>query len=159
MRTLILGVGNTLFCDDGIGIYVARELKIVLKNNQDISVEEASVGGITLMELLVGYNKAIIIDAIHLKQYDPGYIHRLSMDSLVSTRHSDSPHDTNFITALDIGNKLNLALPCDITIFAIEIGNITSLKEECTPKVKEAIPRCVEMVLRELKVNKAGMTE
>ncbi len=154
MKTLILGVGNTLYCDDGIGIYIAGELNKHLKNNPDITIEEASIGGINLMELLVGYDRAIIIDAIQLKQFSPGYIYRLTMDSLVTTRHANSPHDTDFTTALDIGKKLDLPLPNEIIIYAVEVEDVTSFTEGCTLKVKEAIPECIDMILNELRLNK-----
>jgi hydrogenase maturation protease len=150
MKTLIIGIGNTLYGDDGIGIYIARELQNRLKDKPDIVIEEASVGGINLMELMIGFNRAIVIDAIQLRENSPGYIYRLNTDSMVNTRHANSPHDTDFITALEVGRKLNLTLPESIIVYGVEVENIDPFVEDCTPKVKDAIPTCVNMIIQEL---------
>jgi hydrogenase maturation protease len=150
MKTLIIGIGNTLYGDDGIGIYISRELQNRLKDKRDIVIEEAAVGGINLMELMIGFNRAILIDAIQLKEKSPGYVYRLTTDSIINTRHVNSPHDTDFITALEIGRKLNLALPDSIIIYGVEVENIDPFVEDCTPMVKEAIPNCVNMIVQEL---------
>ncbi len=67
MKTLVLGLGNDILCDDGAGLYVARELKKTLANRKDFSVAEASLAGLGLLDLLAGYDKAIVIDAIQTR--------------------------------------------------------------------------------------------
>ena len=150
MKTLVLGLGNDILCDDGVGIYVARELKKTLLNHKDISVAEASLAGLGLLDILAGYDKVIVIDAIQTKGGKAGQIHRLNSNDFASTRHTASTHNVNFASALELGNKLGLSLPKEIVIFAIEVSDVTTFSEACTPKVKNAIPKCVDLVLKEI---------
>jgi len=63
VRTLVLGIGNPFLGDDGIGFDIAQELARVIKD-ENVDVKDASLPGLNLLELIVGYDKAIIIDAI-----------------------------------------------------------------------------------------------
>lgn len=149
MKTLVLGLGNPILTDDGVGFQVARELEGRLNQN-GVTVEESSLGGLSLLDLITGYDKAILIDAIQTSGGEAGEIYRLEMDDFDATRHAASPHDVNFATALELGKKLGLALPREIVIYAIEVEDVATFSEECTPKVAAAVPVCVEMIVREL---------
>jgi hydrogenase maturation protease len=150
MKTLVLGLGNDILCDDGVGLYVARKLKKMLAKRKDISVAEASLAGLGLLDLLAGYAKAIVIDAIQTKEGKAGEVYRLNSNDFAATRHTASTHNVNFASALELGNKLGLSLPKEIVIFAIEVSDVSNFSEACTPKVKKAIPKCVGMVLKEI---------
>ena len=149
MKTLILGTGNPILSDDGVGIWVARVLEGRL-NQQEITVTETSMAGLNLLDLLVNFDRAILIDAIQTLGGKVGQVYRLEPETFDATRHIATPHDINFATALELGNKLGLALPHQITIFAIEVEDVTTFSEECTPEVEHAIPVCVERVIQEL---------
>ena len=149
-RTLILGLGNPILCDDGVGCRVAMALKDRL-NSPDVDIMEASIAGLDFLDLLTGYDRTIIIDAIQTGKGKPGQIYRFGPDILSSTRHSSNPHDVNLATALELGKRLNLNLPRQIIIFAIEVKDVTTFSEECTLEVMKAIPACVKLVLQELK--------
>ena len=149
MKTLILGLGNTILSDDGVGPQVAAQLNCLL-NNENTTVVESGIGGLELIDLLTGYDRAVIIDAIQTVGGEPGQIYRLDAKALDCTRHTASPHDVNFATALEFGNKLGIPLPQEIIIFAIEAGEVNKFSEECTPEVQQAIPKCIELILREL---------
>jgi hydrogenase maturation protease len=149
-RTLVLGLGNTILSDDGAGCYVAMSLKDRLEA-PEVDVMEASIAGLDFLDLLTGYDKAIIIDAIQTGEGAPGRIFRLAPDVLAGTRHAGTPHDVNLVTALELGKRLGLQLPREITIFAIEAKDVVSFGETCTPEVKKAISACVEMVIEEIK--------
>jgi len=149
MRTLVLGLGNPILSDDGVGPRVARELEGRFAE-QEVAVMETSMAGLNLLDLLAGYDRAVIIDAIQTAGGKPGQIYRLDPDVFDATRHAALAHDVNFATALELGNRLGLALPRQILIFAIEVADVSTFSEECTPEVKQAIPVCVEMITREL---------
>ena len=149
MKTLVLGLGNPILGDDSVGLHVARALEDRL-SQPEITVTEASVAGLNFLDLLVGYDRAIIIDAIQTNEGKAGQVYRLRPEAFNATRRASTPHDVNFATALELGNRLGLTLPQQITIFAIEVKNISSFTEECTPEVERAIPICVEMVIEEL---------
>ena len=149
MKTLVLGLGNPILGDDSVGLHVARALEDRL-SQPEITVMEASVAGLDFLDLLVGYDRAIIIDAIQTNEGKAGQVYRLEPEAFNATRRASTPHDVNFATALELGNQLGLNLPQQITIFAIEVKNVSSFTEERTPEVERAIPICVEMVIEEL---------
>jgi len=155
MKTLILGIGNSILGDDGIGVYVARELAREIKD-KDIDVEDAGAAGLNLLELIVGYDKVVIIDAIMIGDGEVGEIYRLEPENFVKTVHSaTSPHNANLATAVEIGKKsLIEQMPREIVVFAVSIQEVTEFTEEITRKVREAIPRAVNLVLEEISPNK-----
>jgi hydrogenase maturation protease len=149
-KTLILGMGNPLLCDDGVGLRIAAELKDRV-NQPEVTITETSIAGLALLDLLVGYDRAIIIDAIQTVDGKPGHIYQLDTEAFDTARHAVSPHDIDFTTAVEFGRKLGLHMPQQIVIFAIETSDVSTFREECTPEVQKAIPTCVKMVLQELK--------
>jgi hydrogenase maturation protease len=149
-KTLILGLGNSLLCDDGVGIYVAAELKNKI-DRPEITIMETGAAGLSLLDLLVGYDRAIIIDAIQTIGGKAGQVYRLEPKAFDTALHTASAHGIDFTTALEFGKKIGLPLPQQIAIFAIEASDVSTFREECTPEVRQAISTCVEMILRELK--------
>ena len=151
MRTLILGIGNPLLGDDGIGFHIAQELANEIKD-ENIDVKDTCVDGLNLLELIAGYHKVIIIDAIMTEDGEIGGIYRLRPENFVGTVHpTTSPHNANLATAIEIGEKfLAGQMPGEIVIFAVNIQEVTEFTEEMTEKVKEAIPRAVNLVLEEM---------
>jgi hydrogenase maturation protease len=157
MNTIVVGLGNPILTDDGVGVKVAYEVEARLAGDvpDNLTITEASVGGLRLMELLAGYDRAIIIDAIQTNNgHQPGTYYTLNLDDLRNispTQHSASAHDTTLVTALDMGRRMGLALPTKVSIYAVEVENILEFNEEPTHNVAEAIPIVAEAVIKELK--------
>ena len=156
-KTLIIGLGNPILTDDGVGVKVAQELEklVNLHSHPEITITEASAGGIRLMETMLGYDLVVLIDAYLLDpdKTTPGKIHKLSLDDLravTPTQHSTSPHDTSIVIALDAAEKLGYKTPRQIMIYAIEVENILDFSDTPTPAVAKAIPVVVEMILKDL---------
>jgi len=149
VKTLILGLGNPILSDDSVGFRVIQGLKAEF-SRPGLTLMESSVSGLGLLDLITGYDKVIIIDAIKTENGQAGKIHRLSAENLSDSRHLTSPHDINLATALELGKKLGIALPQQIIIFAIEAVDVTNFSEKCTPEVEKAIPLAVSMVAKEL---------
>jgi hydrogenase maturation protease len=149
MKTLVLGLGNPIFSDDGVGIRVVQEVGKKL-NDPQVTVAETSEAGLNLLDSIVGYDRVIIIDAIQTKKGKAGQIYRMGPEDFSFAKHLSSPHQINLVTALELGKMLNLAMPQKITIFAVEAKDVTNFSEKCTPEVEQAIPEVVKMVLEEL---------
>ena len=149
MKTLVLGMGNSILSDDGAGIRVAQEVGKKLDDPQ-VTVAESSLGGISLLDYIVGYDQVIIIDAIQTKKGEAGQIYRVKPENFSFAKHLLSPHQINLVTALELGKMLSLAMPQKITIFAVEAKEVSKFSEQCTPEVERAIPEAVKMVLEEL---------
>lgn len=149
MKTLVLGLGNPFLSDDSVGLHIARAVGSRL-SQPDITVMEASLAGLDLLELLTVYDRVIIIDAIQTGDGEAGQVYRLKPETLAATRHASSPHDVNLATALELGRRLGLTMPEDIIIFGIEVADVTTFSEECTSEVQPAIPLVTDMVVKEL---------
>ena len=149
MKTLILGMGNPIMGDDGVGIWAARMLKSKL-NDQEVTVMETGMAGLNLLELMAEYDRAILIDAIKTGEGEVGKIYRLEPETLNETRHAASTHGIDFSTALELGSRLGLSLPRDIVLFGIEVEDVNTFSEKCTPKVEKIIPVVADMVIQEL---------
>jgi len=148
-RTLIIGLGNPLLRDDAVGLQVARRVRAALAGRDDAEVVEESCGGLRLMERMVGYDRAILIDAIRGDR-TPGTV--LTLDPReVHTQHSASAHDVNLPTALALGRRTGARLPSDdqLRIIAIEVEDVETFGEEMTPAVEAAVPRAAAQVLAE----------
>jgi hydrogenase maturation protease len=149
MKTLVLGIGNPILSDDGVGIRVAHEAGKSL-NDPQITVSETSAAGLSLLDSIVGYDKVIIIDAIQTDEGEAGRIYRMGAKDFSNTKHFLSPHQVNLATALELGRMLDLAMPQQVTVFAVEAKDITNFSEKCTPEVEQVIPEVVKRVLDEL---------
>jgi hydrogenase maturation protease len=153
LKTLVLGLGNPILTDDGIGIHVVREL-MARSLPDNVTCAEASVGGLRLLEVIAGYERVILVDAIQTRNGKPGDIHRLHADDLRASLHAGSTHDLSLAGALRLGRSMGMALPEDksIVIIAVEVEDVLTFDEKCTPAVAAAIPRAAEAVLAELEV-------
>jgi hydrogenase maturation protease len=150
MKTLVLGLGNPILSDDGVGIRVVHEVANQVRSSE-ITVSDTNVAGLGLLDSIVGYDKVIIIDAIQTERGQAGEIYRMGTEDFSQTKHFSSPHQINLATALELGKMLNLVMPKEISVLAVEAEDITSFSEECTPEVEKAIPEAVKMVLAELR--------
>jgi len=150
MKTIILGMGNPMLGDDSVGLHIVRALRDKL-NKADTTVIEASVTGMDCLELLAGYDRAVIIDAIHTMEGKIGQIYRLEIEAFDTNGYANTSHNVNFVTAIELGRRLGLALPRQIAIFAIEVGEAHSFSEKCTDAVRRAIPNCARIICQELK--------
>lgn len=147
MKTLILGLGNPILTDDAAGLRVAAELKHKI-SLPDITVMQTEAGGINLLDLLAGYDRAIIIDAILADKEEAGRISRLNPEMLRKARHLNSTHGIDFTSLIDLGRKMDFGLPNEIIIFAIGVQDVETFSEQCSPAVEKAIPICAEEIMR-----------
>ena len=149
-KTLVIGLGNPIVSDDSVGLRVAERLKTILSNRDDVDVTEDYCGGLRLMERMIGYDRAIVIDAI-CTGAEPGTVHRLTPGP-VSTQRSASAHDVNLPTALAFGREVGAHLPAndDIRLIGIEAADVANVSDQCTPAVEAAIPRAVDTAIQML---------
>lgn len=155
MRTLVLGLGNPLVTDDSIGLRVVEQLKPLLADRPDVEVSEDYWGGLRLMERMIGFDRAIVIDAIRTGD-PPGTIHRLTAEG-IATQRSASAHDVNLATALEFGRQAGAQVPENrhVQLVAVEVEDILTFGETCTPAVEAAIPKAIAAVLETL----SGMSQ
>jgi hydrogenase maturation protease len=163
---LIVGLGNPILGDDGVGWRVAEEVSaqtgILLgdaplphlppEDLPPITIECYALAGLSLMERLTGYDKVILIDSLNTGKHEQGEVVPFALDQLVDLTygHSASAHDASLKTALKMGRDMNLPLPADedIHVIAIEAEHVYDFKEELTPAIAAAVPTAVGQVLK-----------
>jgi hydrogenase maturation protease len=151
MKTIILGVGNQILGDDGVGVHVANELKKHIKN-PDITIDEGITGGMNLLDLILGYDKAIIIDAVKAKDGKNGEVKKIPLNEF-STIHSCNPHDVSLSEAINMAKKMGEnRIPKEILIVGILMKEIPcEFKEKLSEKIAKAVPKAVKIVLNEIR--------
>ncbi len=153
MRILVLGLGNPILRDDRVGLEVLNYVQQVMPESWKSTVELdfECCGGLRLMERLVGYDCAIVLDAI-CTGGEPGSIYCLS-PSEIMTQRTAGPHDMNLTTAIKLGRLVGLSLPHDdkIEIVAVEAEDVLSFSEKCSEPVQSAVPKAGEKVLEILR--------
>lgn len=157
LKTLVLGMGNTILSDDGVGIYVVREVAERFEQ-ENVDFAEASVGGMRILDVVAGYERVVMVDAIQTREGTPGEIYRLTPQNFKLSLHAGSSHDLSLPGALALGRAMGLTLPDDkdFVIVGIEVEDVLTFAETCTPAVQEAVPRAVDIVLAELESAKGG---
>ena len=148
MKTLIVGLGNPVLGDDGVGWKVAEKICQQLPVDTPVVVDYLSLGGISLMEHLIGYDRAVLIDAFASDE-DLGSIHVMNLNDMpnYSAFHIASAHDTSLQNALEMGRSLGAFLPEQITVIGIATKRIYDFSEELSPPVAEAVPHAAKIAL------------
>jgi hydrogenase maturation protease len=163
---LVVGLGNPILGDDGVGWRVADEVARLLalkplsppsrfagKNTKEfIEIEHLSLGGLSLMERLIGYDQAVIIDAIQTGNHPLGTVRRFSLAELpnLSEGHTTSAHDTSLQTAILLGRSLGVKLPEEIVIVSIEAEITYEFSEELSPAISAAVSEATACVLDQI---------
>jgi hydrogenase maturation protease len=143
--TLILGLGNDILMDDGIGPRLIRDLAQMIAA-PDVQFDTASCGGLEIMEYIQDYKKVVFIDAIRTREGNPGDVYYFVPSDFRETLHLSSLHDVQFLTALKLGNTLDMNLPSDLHIIAIEIIEDMEFSEEFTTVLEQKYPAILERV-------------
>ena len=145
MRTLVLGVGNSILSDDAVGLVVARRLEERFGGREDADFGFNEEAGFTLLEESLGYDRLVVVDSI-LTGSPPGTVHRLDLSDLGRSIHSNSPHGMNLATVIALGRSQGMDVPKDVRIFAIEVIDTLTFGEQLTPELGAR----VESIVREI---------
>ena len=148
-KTLVVGVGNPILSDDGVGIHIVRRLREM--GIPGVDVEELPASGLELLDMVLGYDRVIIIDAIVTEEGNPGQFYILEESDFERTVHGASPHGINIATALALGRRLaSDKMPAEIRFIAIEAEDIVNVSETMTPAVAAAVQLVVDKVVADL---------
>jgi hydrogenase maturation protease len=150
--TLVLGMGNPILSDDGVGLLVADRLRESPLPDH-VEVVQSEVGGLRLLELVRGFTRVIIIDALRSPAESgrhPGEVYRYEAKDFKGGHRYGSAHSIGLDTALEIGHKLGYDMPEEVTVFAIEAEDVETFGEELSPLVAAAAERVFELVREEV---------
>ena len=148
-RIVVIGLGNPLLTDDAVGVRAAEMLTERLAGT-GVDVVQSAWGGLRFVDLLAGYDRAVIVDAIEWRHGPVGTVYRLTTDQAIPTLRAVSYHDVSLGTALALGRTLDIPLPSEVVFFAVEAAETRAFGEQLTPAVQSALPELVRSVEAQL---------
>lgn len=135
--TLVLALGNDILGDDGAALAAARLL--LDESLAGVDVVESAEAGLALVELLTGYDRALLLDAVVTGRARPGTVMEISLDDLPRVV-APSPHYAGLPDVIELAGRLGVPLPGVIRILAIEVEDPHAVSEEFTTEVDKSIP-------------------
>lgn len=150
-KTIVVGVGNKILGDDGVGIHVVKQLNEHVKNLDNVTLEEATTGGLNLLDIIVGYDKAIIVDAVKSNNGEHGKVKYFSLNNF-DTMHSFNPHDVSLSEAIEMAKRMGeTRIPKEIVVVGIMMRNTPfEFSETLSEEIAKVVPQAVEMTLNEI---------
>jgi len=146
--------------DDSVGIHVVRTLRKKLGTDNELEFKELSVGGLQLVEEMLGYDQVFLIDSMESDREQAGRIRELSPEQFKATEQSGPPHITDFATALELYRRLTPSkIPSKIRIFTIDIEPTLTFSEEMNESIRSAANKLVEKIAREIQQSCSNTTQ
>lgn len=153
-KILVLGVGNILFTDEGIGIRALEWLQAHIEFPKQVTLVDGGTLGMGLMDALLDCDRVYVLDAV-LGGSHPGSVYRLTDNDLrKSMSFRDSLHQTDLVDTL-IYCELLGHRPEGI-VFGMEPSDYHTMKVGLSPVCEEQIPQLAKLLLQEL--NSHGIT-
>ena len=146
--TVVLGLGNPVLSDDAVGLKVAERLRELLVERPvpGVSVLCSTRGGLELLDLLTGYVRAVIVDALTLPEPNPGRVHKLDLTSFAGMARLVGSHDISLSQAFQLAERFSIPMPGEVIILGVEAAEVHEFSEELTPPVA----RVVEPLARQI---------
>ena len=149
---IVIGLGNTLMSDEGVGVRVVHRLLDFAGRFPSVDFAEAGTGGMSILHLIRGKDKAIFIDCARMSE-EPGVIRKFTPQEIKSTKvlAHQSLHEADLIKVIDLAGQLGQC-PAEIVIFGIEPQ---SVKPGCelSKILADRLDEYVTMIRKELSKN------
>jgi len=136
-RVLLLGIGNTILTDDGVGIHAVRLVKEDAEK-AGVVVEEAEVAGFALLDILTGFDALVVVDAIRLPDREPGELVVIDGESMPPSLHLVAAHQVDLPTAIALGRDVGAHMPTEVRVVGVQIEDDRTFGTEPTPAVQAA---------------------
>jgi hydrogenase maturation protease len=145
-------MGNILYRDEGIGVYVARCLQASYRFSPDIDVVDGATLGFGLMGLFEMGAEIIVLDAV-MADAPAGSMYRLSRAQLLELGPSMQPtaHEVEPLELLRLSQVLGE--PPDVVLMGIVPADAETMTVGLTPELEAAFPAYVEAVVTELRAH------
>lgn len=144
----VIGIGNTLMGDDGVGVRVAEELRERLPQVPEVDVVTGGVAGMMLMPAVLDAEDVVFVDALAVDD-EPGSIYRMDPDVAgITGLRSTTSHGMG-IPYL-ITNARMLGHEANFVVYGVQIGDIMLGPDTLSEPVEQAVPRVVGLIAEEV---------
>jgi hydrogenase maturation protease len=145
---LVLGVGNLLLKDEGVGVHVARKL-MDMDPPAHVEVVYGGTAGFDLLDEIEGRKKVVVVDTVK-GGGPPGTIYRMTTEDIEEAPKSRlSLHDIDMTDLLKLADLFEIEKP-EIVIIGIEPKDMESASLELSPEIEAKVPRLIELVMEEI---------
>ncbi len=145
VKTRILCLGNDLIADDAFGIAAAAEFRKVVPGG--VEVVDNPESGYHLMDYILGVEKLVVIAAVQTGKQPPGTVYRVSEEDMPLFAQG-SPHYVGLFESIELARRLNLEVPKEIEVVAVETNDCQTLGAPMHPKVESAVDEVVGLVMK-----------
>jgi len=152
-KKLILGIGNLLMGDEGVGIHVVHYLQKNI-DRPDLDIVDGGTGGFHLLEFFFNYDRIILIDA-SVDERAPGTVTLLRPKYTGDYPKTLVAHDIGLKDLLDAIHLLDKQP--EIVLFAISISGASQVSLDLSPKIQSAIQIASEKILEYLSLGSEGV--
>jgi hydrogenase maturation protease len=152
-RTVVLGLGNPVLCDDGVGLAVVSALRRLLEAAPipGVDVLASTRAGFELIDLLQDYRRAILVDCLALPDPQPGRVRRLGLDDVSGSSRLVNAHEISVGVAFQLAERMGIPMPTEVEIFAVEAADTCTISEGLTPAVEAAVAPLCRDIYEDLK--------
>jgi hydrogenase maturation protease len=148
VKRAILGIGNVIMTDDAVGVHAARRARELLGPDSDVEVIEAQMAGFALLDLLADRDRVVVIDALVDPHREPGDVFCVDVARFAPTSHLAGGHQIDLPTALELGRRLGLRMPSEVTVVAVVVVDAMTLGESMTGPVRDAVDTAAREAVR-----------
>jgi hydrogenase maturation protease len=145
---VVLGLGNPVLTDDGVGLAVIRELEHLLYQDPIPGVVPLATtrAGFELIDMLAGSSLAIIIDCLVMEHPVPGRVRKLEISDLNGIHRLAGSHEISLTSSFELADMLGISMPSDVIVYGIEAEDTVSFSERLSPPVEAAVtPLAIEI--------------
>ena len=151
MKTLVLGLGNSIMGDDGVGLRIVQEVRRHLRDCTTVDVDECYAAGPTLLDFIVGYDALVFVDSL-VCDAPRGTVLQPKREQLPDQPATIDAHGMGLLGVLNLGENMGLHVPRKLSIVAVAVEPNMEASEELSAEVEAAIPEAVERVLEEARL-------
>jgi hydrogenase maturation protease len=148
MRTVILGIGNTILSDEGVGVRAAEALLAAYDFPEGVEVIDGGTSGMELLDPLSATDLLIVLDAIKAGRPPGTLVKLVGAEVPVFFRAKLSPHQVSICDVL-AGLEFAGDAPGDLVLIGVEPDNL-ELGLDLTPAVAARVPDMIAMAIEEL---------
>jgi len=148
MSTLVLGIGNLVMSDDGIGVRVIQQLSACFRFPDGVALLDGGTLGLDLLPRLEGVERLLVVDAVDIGR-TPGTLARLSGDDVpIVLETKVSPHQMGLKDLLAVAMLQGFA-PLEMVLWGVQPEKI-EMGVDLSPAVEGTVDALVKNVLLEL---------
>ncbi len=147
MRTLVLGLGNLVHADDGVGIHAIHRLQKDSRVPSEVVLIDGGTQGLSLIPHISGFERLLVIDAVDVGE-KPGTLIRLEGNAVQDLPGKPSVHQLGFADLM-IGLKLLGESPEEIIVIGVQPQS-TGWSSELTEPVRQCLDGLLAVVIAQL---------